>query len=569
MDIVDLHLSRVRSSLLSGYSLDNLPRWICDNTYIKGEPYSFTDHEFQERILSDPAPEKVVRKCSQIGLSETTVRAALGMVNSMPGFTAIYTLPTASFAEMFTKTRIDPVIETSPELLAKIDSETDSSKVKKFGSSFLYIRGTKGAAAPISVPADALIHDELDFSDLTVTSNYQSRLTHSKWKLKWKFSTPTVDGWGISHEFAESKRHWQFVTCTHCNESFVPDYFKNVRVPGYAGRMQEITAEIMWQIRWREAYVACPKCGEAADLSPENREWVVENNDYQGDTHGYQITPFDAPAIIRPRDLIAASLKYERQADFINFGLGLPAEDLETGLSEMELDAMFSEAGRFMPYSHVMGIDVGMTCHLMVSGVGADGQMDVVHTETVNHTQLEKRKGELRGEFRVRATVMDSQPYYDLLVRLQGKDPNLWGALYTTSKSLEVFSLGDQEKDKEKGEERVRQVKINRNRGFDSLMAFMRSNGLRFRTATHKDKVKAHLQDMKRVRDLTNDDELVFSWKKSATGNDHFHHALLYTYIASRLLGAASSSLILPFLAASVSIPDKKSKDGILLPRQF
>jgi hypothetical protein len=568
VNLIDQHLESVETALLRGYSLTRVADWIVENTFLKAEHYSFEDHEFQETIARDMQVEVVVRKCSQIGLSELSVRIALAFCNTMPGFTTIYTLPTASFARKFAKTRIDPVIMTSPKLSERVHKEMNSGEVKQFIDSFLYISGTVGANAAISVPADALVHDELDFSDDEVVSNYESRLTHTKYQLKRKFSTPTVSGSGISQEFETSKKHWNFVHCNHCNERFLPDYYKHVKVPGYDEDLKKITAETLWKIRWREAYLACPGCGKEPDMGPAHREWVVENTDYTGDKHGYQIQPFDAPKIITPAQLVRKSTKYERTADFINFNLGLPAEDLETSFSKDELNVLFQmreQALRFEPYAAVMGIDVGLTCHIMVGGLGPNGLMDILHAERCSHTELEKRKFELSVQFKVRTTVMDSQPYFDLLLRLQARDRNLWGAVYSQSKNLDLLRAVDQEKDAETGKERRHQVDLNRNRALDAVMMYARGGGLAFRDATLKDVIIDHMQDMKRVKGFNAEDELLFTWKKSARGQDHFHHTLLYTFIAGRLIGTAQSIIVLPFGVTSFKVQgadDARGKPG-------
>jgi hypothetical protein len=53
---------------------------------------------------------------------------------------------------------------------ARVHHDVNNGEVKQFGESFLYFRGTKGVTAAISVPADCLVHDEYDFSDLEVLS---------------------------------------------------------------------------------------------------------------------------------------------------------------------------------------------------------------------------------------------------------------------------------------------------------------------------------------------------------------------------------------------------------------
>lgn len=556
-DILEDHIARVRTSLLTGYSLDNRADWIQKHTFLRGEPFSFVGHEFQRKIVDLTCEEALIRKCSQIGLSELSVRDSLAMVNTMPGFTVIYTLPTAAFSKTFARTRVDPVIEESPLLRSRVHGEVNNGEVKQFGSSFNYFRGTKGVTAAISVPADCLIHDEYDFSDLEVLSTYQSRLTHSPWKWKRKFSTPTINGWGISSEFDAAQQHWNLVKCSHCAFWFLPDYFLHVRVPGWDRDLKEINADNLHLTRYREAALHCPACHGVPDLSPEHREWVVRNPDTANDIVAVQVQPFDAPTIIKPSHLIKAGTTYERYADFINFNLGLPAEDKENSFSKEELEALFIMAGRFTPYAYVMGIDVGVECHVMIGAVGPNGQIDVVHMEKVPIGRLSERKAALKEKFRARVAVMDSLPYFDTLMALQARDINLWGALYSQSKDLDVYSSTIREADPEKGRPEMRQVDLNRNKALDVLMDFVRSGALGVVENQEHESFVSHMQDMKRLKDFNTDNELVFSWKKSAKGRDHWHHTLLYTYIASRLLATAQNVAQLPMVIGKIKVKNQ------------
>lgn len=544
----DSHLNRLKNAVFKKLNLGNVVEWVTENTFIKGEKFSFTDHEYQLAILRDPSREIVVRKCSQIGLTELSARRALAQCNIMPGFTVIYTLPTASFANTFVKTRIDPMIDGSPALSQAVHHTTNNAEVKRFGESFIYFKGTKGAAAAISIPADALVHDELDFSDLEVVTNYQSRLTHSKHKIKTNLSTPTVAGYGISALMDTSRRHYNFCKCDHCSHLFVPSYFNHVRVDKFYGEMHELTKDSIQKYNLDTAYLECPKCKKSPSLQAEHRQWVVENPLDSYEASGYQISPFDAPNIITLKDLILASTKYTRYADFINFNLGLPAEDSESSLGLDELNRCFVPGDPPMAYTAVMGVDMGKLCHLMVGNIDHSGILYTVHTEIVSLENIEKRMNELKIKYRVRLTVVDSQPYTDMLMRFRSYDQNLFGAMYVATKGLDTYRVKMKEDDYEKGQAEVRQVDINRNRTLDALMETIRSGHWICKADENKQIIINHLCDMRRIHDFNADNEMSFVWKKSNKGNDHFHHALLYLWVASRIVGVATSEFVVPSL---------------------
>lgn len=551
--LIKHHLERLKSATTNRHTAGSLPEWICEHTYIGGDRYSFANHEYQERILRDESREIVIRKCSQVGLSETSARMALALCAVIPNFTVGYTLPTAGFATTFMRTRIDPVIQSSPYLSDMIHTTTDNAEVKRLGDSYLYLKGSQSSNAPISVPMDMLIHDELDFSDPEVISQYQSRLTHSRHKRKIKLSTPTVPGRGIDKEFQRSRRWFNLVKCSRCGHWFTPDFYRHVKIPKFTGDLREITKANLHKYDYSRAYVECPACGGAPSMQPDYREWVLENPDDYFLAAGYQVSPFDAPNIITPGYLIEASTQYKRRIDFENFSLGLPAEDKESTLLAEELKAVIvqmSPGG----LGRVMGLDMGMECHCVIADVTWDGQLIIVHSEVIPVGKVRERRKELARQFGVRMTVVDSQPYTETVLAMQQEDMNLYGAVYTRSKSIETYTVKDQEADDEKGRSEVRQVNINRDKAFDALMEDIRS-GRVYKVSDENDELwVTQLTDMRRMKEWTADAEMSFVWRKSEDGNDHFHHATLYCRIASQIIGVSRGGIILPSMVASFRV---------------
>lgn len=547
--LVDSHLNRIKTAVLRRYSAASIAKWICEHTKYAGEPYSYHDHEYQERILNDTCRAVVIRKCSQVGISEAAGRMALALVNVLTPYTVAYTLPTASFAATFARTRIDPVIEGSKEMKEAVHTSNNNSEVKQFADSFLFIRGAASSNAPISIPVDHLIHDEVDFSDQEVLGQYQSRLTHSKWKREHLISTPTVPHYGIDKAFKQSRRHFLFVKCCHCNHHFVPNYYDHVRVPDYTGSLRGMTKQLLAKIRFEEAYVACPKCGKEPSLQPEHREWVCEN---PGEfvAAGYQVSPFDAPNIIKPGYLVQQSTKYDRIQDFENFNLGLPSDDREATLTREDMVPLFElfEIPRHVQY--VMGVDVGSTYYFCVAAIDGYGDMQVVHTEKCAMGSAKTKYRELRQRFHVICTVIDSGPHAETVMSLQEEDPNCYAAVYMRSKSILTHTVIDKEEEADKGKEFVRQVNINRNRALDAYMNYLRENHLKIRKSADEEEIIAHHTSMKRVKIYESESgELAYNWQKT-DGFDHFHHTFLYAYIAGKMKGV--SRFIVPLPAYTV-----------------
>ncbi len=91
-------IDRVKAGISNSVDLTGMSGWLEQNTShpkLLNTPWSFEHHEMQKGIVNDPRHHVVVRKCSQVGLSEVSVRICLALLGIYPGHTAIYTLPTA------------------------------------------------------------------------------------------------------------------------------------------------------------------------------------------------------------------------------------------------------------------------------------------------------------------------------------------------------------------------------------------------------------------------------------------------------------------------------------------
>ena len=543
-DIFLRHVARLKSSL-SAHGHNTICDFITEHTYIRGARFDFHGHEYQRKILEDQSQNIVILKSAQIGISEMSARLALAKAVLINGFSTIYTLPAASAAQNFMKTRIDPVVNSSPYLSELVSKDVDNSSVKRFGESYVYLKGAQVDRQAISVPADMIVMDEVDNSNQDVLTLFESRLIHSKYALTVKLSTPTIPGYGIDLAYKQSRRSLNMCKCNHCNEWFYPDYFEHVRIPGFTDELDKITKRHFADagFKWTEAYVACPKCGLAADLTPAHREWVVENPDENFPAAGYRVSPFDCPTIIKTSALVKSSTEYERKQDFYNQRLGIPMEDKETSLSKDELDSCIISEYPGGGFSYVFGLDMGMTCWMTIAAVLPDNTLIIVKVVAIPLFQVVEEVPKLVRQYKCRMGVADHQPYTETIYRLQQVLTNMFAGIYlNNARNIDLFKVRDQEKDRDKAQETVRQVSIARDKVFDLIMLMLRSGHILKVSDEHDDLWKDHLTDQKRLREFR-DEELVFVWKK-ATGMDHMHHSLLYALIASRMLGVASGSQV-------------------------
>lgn len=566
-------IQRLRALASQTKDLSKVAEWVEEYTMSPKDPttpWSFKDHEYQRAILNETRPIVEVRKCSQVGLSEIQVRMMLAMLHLFPGSTAIYTLPTTSFARQFTRTRVDPVIEASPLLKGMVPADNDSSELKQIGHSFLYVRGSFGQKAAISVPADFLFQDEVDFSDQGVLSTFNSRLGHAEeGGIRRRFSTPTVNGYGISLGFERTTKNWYMVRCNTCEEWVRPTFLEDVVLPGWDDSILKLEKEDIADKRYRfdKAFIKCPACGskltQANLADPESRQWVAEHPD--AESAGYQIQPFDVPRYNTPTKTLTSLLDYRRKADWVNFEMGMPYEDAETSFVK---DIMRGSTAippvmpnRKAAHRCVMGIDVGKTSHLIIGRRISDLQIDLVYAERVRQTSddaLLNRIMELSDMYGVIKGVIDAGPDFSTSMKVIS---NSWihrfFACYYVKKAKTPLADIDI-----KEEEQV--INAGRTDTFDRAAKLVNSGRVKFATLPEFDEVKQHLGNLKRVSTVTSTGDTVYSWVKT-DGPDHYAHALNYMLIADSLCSYDFKNIALPVLPMAGRVKIKAIRDQAVI----
>lgn len=531
------HVGRMRDSVSDVYGLTNLAPWIEKKTFLDGKRFSFKSHEFQKDILADTAKTSIIIKPAQVGLSELAYRYAIAACCTQENMTIIYTFPSSSDAEKNCKTRIDPLIEGSPEVKRLINVNLNNSEVKQFGkNSFLFFKGTFSSTQALSTPADCVIHDEFDKSDTTQASVYISRLQHKTHKLRKVFSTPTIEKFGVSKEAETSRRMKHLATCKCCNHVFLPDYFTDIKVPGWDKPLEEITVRNIHTVKWQQAVLLCPKCGRDPQLHHTRMQFVCENASENHEANTWYVSPFSAHEILLPSYLVNTSTKFKKYSEFKNQTLGLTAEEKNESIQEADITSVEMPNLQSSEF-HVMGSDMGLLCHVCIGRIASDGTFVIVHREQIHYTQFEARSLRLAAEYRVVLHVMDTQPYVDLVTRITKARPNNWGAIFITSKSPIAFTLQNEAEDVTEGKMDLKLVKINRTAALDSLLTVIKEGTWAIQSSDQNEAYRAQMLSMKRVQKFTKDGELTYFWEKTGDENDHFHMATLYLWVATQMRG--------------------------------
>jgi hypothetical protein len=536
------YLERLRVGAGATRDLSRMAEWLIEHTkHPKNSkrPWSFKDHEMQIDIANETRHHVLVRKCSQVGLSELSVRIALAMLSIFPGTTAIYTLPTAKFAAKFAKSRINPVVESSRTLSDLVPVGADSNELKQFGTSFLYIVGTSGQSSPISIPADMLVRDEVDFSNQSLLSMFFSRLGHAQ-DGGWirDFSTPTVSKYGISAEFDDSTQGRYAVRCGTCNEIAMPSFPDDIVVPGFDDRIDTLDRDMLVDPKYSfdKAYLKCPACSNEitqrmlTDVS--SREWVHAFPD--ADIGGYQVMPFDVPMVNPIAKSIKAIKNYERKADWVNFEWGKTYEDAENSFLESAIRERFT-LSQVLPAPNaatgcVAGLDIGKTSWFLVGKPLDAKRVDIIHAEKIKQDDdnyLVTRALDLLKWYGVQRLVIDAGPDFTSVTQIiaQAYVDQVFGCYYVRSSKKNLSNM-----DVKMAEQIVTASKVGT---FDEAAKAVNKGLVRFANMPEKETIISHLTSMKRVSHKNSQSEMVTAWVN--TGADHYANALNYLCIAIQL----------------------------------
>lgn len=532
------HLERLQEGVADTYSLTSLSNWVEKYAYLEGKKFSFKGYEFQIDVMNDPSRVVNTVKPAQIGLTVTTMMYLLSVMATQK-MHCIYALPSANDAGKLVTTKLNPIIYSTPELKRLLNVNVDSTELKEINGNFLFTRGTRSETAALSVSADLLVVDELDRCDPDVVKQFRSRLQASQHKLIRQFSTPTIAGFGIAKEAEASVRYHHFCTCAHCNHKFLPNYWTDTVVPGYDRPLQELDRLNLKDVRWREAYWKCPSCGKDPKVDKERLEWVAENptENYEATTRF--ISPVTAYKVLTPSYLVRSSTEFNTRTEFINQCLGQTSEEEAQQITLADIERALTTSPLDSSELHCLGADMGQLCHVTIGRLTQDGTMLVVHTEAIPLANFEIRRRELCAQYRVVVSVHDTQPETFLVGKITDYDPNAWGAIFTTSKTTELFTTQQKSQDAEEGKLNLRLAKINRTAILDKLMAQFKESKMVVARSAESGRFISQMLSLKRTQSFVKD-ELVWNWQKS-DGADHMHFSLAYLLTACLLRGTAGS----------------------------
>ncbi|MBU0860272.1 MAG: phage terminase large subunit family protein [Alphaproteobacteria bacterium] len=522
---------------------------------VNGKPYSFKDHEFQQEIIRDTSARIDVQKCSQVGLSEVMVQKTIAMGATMKHIRIIFTLPTRDMAMPFSKDRFDTAIDSSDFYSGLVHKASNSASQKKIGTCTLYITGSFGANSAISVPAEVVISDEVDFSNEVVLGKLNSRLRHASMVdemgnrgMRMRFSTPTVDDYGVNKGFLAGNQMHYMVKCLGCKQWVLPDFDHDFIVPGFDDSIVKFGREDVSDPRFRiqESYIKCPCCGkdlQQALLNPERRQWVAKRPDVWD--HSYQVFPWDVPKYNTPPAIIKQMGDYPLRSDFYNFVIGLPHSDAENNFTVTDEHRKRVSDVDLWIYKQwavtcqtIGGMDIGKVCHFVVKAkVGR--HWHVVWAEKIHNTRENPATGQVIERydyFRMAMLCIDAGPDITLVNSLVGARQGIRAVVYV-GKVSGILPI----------DEKADGMVVNADRTKTLSLLLNKHNAGEIHYPMREEITKEifeHLKTTKKIRAKGPDGEMVERFIKTSD-TDHWVHALNYSNIAALIIEDLGLSAII------------------------
>ncbi len=553
---LETFLDRVRVAADKSLAMQHLSRWMTRNLTLAGRPYTFKYHEAHEEIASDQHPSKCVKKCSQVGLTELSLRIAAAIA-AVTRSRIIYIFPSARFAEKVSADRFTPIIKEAPALSVIQHDDVKSAAMRKLGNTTIYFQGASGTTQAISIPATHLFIDEEDFCDPVVLGQFNARLRHAEEDpetglrgVRQRFSTPTIPNYGISKHFDNSDQKYYMVKCSGCNTRQVPDYYSDYVIPGYDGELRVFDKTDLNNPKYLvgEAYVKCQKCGKDLwqDLiDPERRCWVAKYPERRF-LSGYQMSPIDVPHYNKVPAIIRQLEDYTLQ-DHRNFVLGKDHEDANnsflTSVFDNRTDAyvVTPEEAEFLTIKPtVMGVDIGKTSHILI-GKKPDYASKELHIIfaiqiSVKEGTLAQQIQKLIDAYGPEVVVLDAGPDFTTPQKLieDNRYGQILGCEYYRSVPGAYTNIDV------KADDGI--VKADRSKTLSDTMKRHNKGDIHYPAKCEEvNEIRDHLKATKKITTLTEMGEVV-SFPKTGQP-DHYAHALNYLCIADHI---ASDPSIIP-----------------------
>lgn len=385
--------------------------WALKHKTIKNRPLTFqSSHNpfrhrpWQEAILNDRHPNKIVQKSRQLGMSEVALTEALWFADMHDNVRIMYTFPTNQQMQDFSKTRVDPVLKSSPRLRGKLDRTVNNVSTKAIGNSHILMRtsgdGSQGEGADI----DMYCADEYDRMKMGTEESFSESLSSSEYGLMRRWSTPTVPGMGINALFLKSDQRHYLHKCECCG------YWQEIDMESIV-QVKDGIDPITQEFENGTYKFLCKKCKRELNRWKLG-EWVAKNPNIK-DTRGYFISQLNA-VHISADDIKRRENQYAFKQLYYNYVIGKPYANVGMQITDEDIKTHIltekEELNRSQKYiAYVAGIDWGEPTWSLVLGIRANMSIQVVSLKQFYRSETEPL-------YDVKAVISHLRPFQPNLV---------------------------------------------------------------------------------------------------------------------------------------------------------
>lgn len=516
-------------------AMEGLPTlWILKHK-IKNESgalVEFTKHCFQYDMYNDLSKYQVVLKPPQIGETLKNLIKSFYVAKKLKK-DIIYTLPTQGDVNDMAGGKINRIVAQNP-ILKEWIKDHDTVEQKLVGENIIYYRGTFTSKQAMMVSSGLNIHDEVDASDASVITQYETRLQAEEGGgMRWYFSHPSLSGHGVDIYWQRSDKKEWYITCNECARSLVLEWPRNIVGTDYVCHHCAHILSDAERIKgeWRNQD-GIPWTGEIAG-GYEFSGWHVSQLMLHNKSAKEILNAFNDP------------LKDKQY--FYNYVLGLPYIGSDDKISPAVVlrncvDQVNEQEGRT-----VIGVDTGddYISYVMMNKQGVF-YYDTEKGITASKGPYDVLRGHLK-RFPKSIAVIDQGGELMNTRQLQAEFPGrVFLCFYNKDrKSLGIVRWGE-------GEEYWK-VDVDRNRMITLMVEQLRDTG-RIRLNGTKDEWKefaAQFDSLYREKVVTKetkdkDDRSLYGneyvWKRN--GPDHYCHALLYAIVGLQRYGGELAKIV-------------------------
>lgn len=504
-----------------------------------GIPLTFHNRKFFRDIYDDFSPKQVLLKSPQIGATVMSMLKALWVAKKMHK-DIIYTLPTATDVVDIVGGSTNRIIAQN-QVLREWVQDHDTVEQKSVGNNLIRFRGTFSPKQATMVPSSLNIHDEVDNSDPTVLTLYQTRQEaqekeEDKWQ--WYFSHPSLAGQGVDIEWQQSDQKEWYITCNECKE---------VQVLSWPDSVEST-------LGGASSYI-CKSCN--ARLSNEERisgRWINKDGipwtgqiagDYKfSGWHVSQLMLFNKTA----QSIIDAFNDPQKdQQYFWNYVLGLPYVSSDDRIEASVVLRNCIDKVNPQESRTIIGCDTGHGLHYVLMNKEGVFFYDYAKEITATKDPYDIIRDLLNNKYKNSIAVFDQGGDLIGVRKLQAEFPGrVFLCFYNKDrKTVDFIEWGENDE--------YWKVRVDRNRMMTLVVEQLRDVGRVALNGTKEDwaEFASHFGYMYRekivVKETRGKDNRSlygtdYVWKRK--GPDHYAHALLYAIVGMQRYGGEAAKIV-------------------------